>query len=141
MKFDRVCQSYIIQEEDERPHYHLILRVEAEQLPNSNDECNEIISELANAIGMKIVYGPKSVKLNTPGTEGYSAFAVITTSHISLHIWEKTEPPLMQLDIFSCNSFSKRDVTDYLEQKFNIREIKDIFIDRTRAIKIKGESQ
>ena len=132
-KYDRV----LLKEEDDRPHYHLILRIEAEKLPESNEECTEVIKELTDVIGMEIVYGPKSVYLGKPGLEGYSAFAVISTSHISLHIWEKTEPPLMQLDVFSCNSFSKKDVIEYLKSKFKIRDIKDIFIDRTRAVKVK----
>jgi S-adenosylmethionine/arginine decarboxylase-like enzyme len=132
-KYDRI----LLKEEDDQPHYHLILRIEAENLPNTNEECTKVINELTSVIGMEIIYGPKSVYLGKPGFEGYSAFAIISTSHISLHIWEKTEPPLMQLDIFSCNSFSKKDIIDYLESKFDIKEIKDIFIDRTSAVKVR----
>lgn len=138
-KFNELISTYLTEQEDDRPHYHLILRLEVEDMPDSEEECEKFIKELADTIGMEIVYGPKAVYLGRPGTEGYSAFAVITTSHISVHIWEKTEPPLMQVDIFSCNSFSKKEVMDYLESNFKILNVKDIFIDRTSAVTVKKD--
>ena len=125
---------------DDRPHHHLILRIEAEKLPNSENECNMLVKELAEEIGMKIVYGPKTKHLTNPETEGYSTFAIITTSHISLHTWNKTDPPIMQIDIFSCNAFSRAKVEKYLRNKFKIKKISDIFIDRTSAIAVKEKA-
>jgi S-adenosylmethionine/arginine decarboxylase-like enzyme len=135
MKFDSLVN--LILEEDERPHYHLIIRLELENMPDSAKELIEFVEELANTIDMEIVYGPKAVHLPYPETEGWSCIAVITSSHISVHTWNKTEPPLMQLDIFSCSGFSKKKVEDFIKNKYNVLKTDDIFIDRTRAIEVK----
>ena len=141
MQFDRLLKSLLIVEEDDRPHYHLILRLELEDIPSTGESLIEFVEELADEIGMKIVYGPKAVHLPYPETEGWSCIAVITSSHISVHTWNKTEPPLMQLDIFSCNGFSRKKVEDYINRKFQVNKMSEIFIDRTSAIKIKEETE
>jgi hypothetical protein len=87
------------------------------------------------------VYGPKAVHLPYPETEGWSTFAIITSSHISVHTWDVTEVPLMQIDIFSCNGFSKDKVTKFVENKFKISKLSEIFIDRTSAIEVKSKEE
>ena len=141
MKFNQLVNSILLSEEDERPHYHLILRLEIDPgMPDTGESLIEFVNELADAIDMKIVYGPKAVHLPYPETEGWSCIAVITSSHISVHTWNKTETPLMQVDIFSCNGFSRKKVEDYINSKFNVNKMSDIFIDRTRAIKVKEKT-
>jgi len=85
MEFDRLVDSRMIVEEDDRPHYHLIMRLELEDMPDSSKDLIEFVEELADTIDMKIVYGPKAIHLPYPETEGWSCIAVITSSHISVH--------------------------------------------------------
>jgi len=125
----------MIVEEDDRPHYHLIMRLELEDMPDSSKDLIKFVEELADTIDMKIVYGPKAIHLPYPETEGWSCIAVITSSHISVHTWNKTDIPLMQLDIFSCNGFSKKKVEDFLKKNYTVNKLDDIFIDRTSALK------
>jgi len=138
MEFDRLVDSRMIVEEDDRPHYHLIMRLELEDMPDSSKDLIEFVEELADTIDMKIVYGPKAIHLPYPETEGWSCIAVITSSHISVHTWNKTDIPLMQLDIFSCNGFSKKKVEDFLKKNYTVNKLDDIFIDRTSALKLKS---
>jgi len=44
----------------------------------------------------------------------------------------------MQLDIFSCNGFSKKKVEDFLKKNYTVNKLDDIFIDRTSALKLKS---
>jgi S-adenosylmethionine/arginine decarboxylase-like enzyme len=131
----------LIVEDDDRPHYHLIIRLELEEMPDKAEDLTSFVDELANEIGMKIVYGPKAIHLPYPETEGWSCFAIITSSHISVHTWNKSDPPLMQVDIFSCNAFSKKKVIDFVNSTLKVKNIKEVFIDRTSALKVETQKQ
>ena len=37
-----------------------------------------------------------------PGNRGVTAFAIIETSHIAMHIWDEPNPALVQLDVYTC---------------------------------------
>jgi S-adenosylmethionine/arginine decarboxylase-like enzyme len=87
-------------------HKHLLVNSTFKSTPFRNPTfTSDWIRDLVDLIDMKILYAPRSVRCDKKGNEGISSFCLITTSHIALHSWEKTDPNLVQLDIYSCKPF------------------------------------
>jgi S-adenosylmethionine decarboxylase len=76
---------------------------------------NKLIIKLAEKLEMSIIFGPvmKTVRLDPSKLTGdvfqdeggSSAFCMISTSHISIHVWPLRKAFLM--DVFSCRNFDK----------------------------------
>ena len=65
---------------------------------------------------MKEMYGfSELVIVKWISTEALTAFAVIETSHIALHIWGEKSPSLVQFDVYSCKDFEPQRVFDHLD--------------------------
>ena len=112
-------------------HNHLLVNATFEKTPFSNTEfTKEWISDLVKKIDMQILYAPRAVRCDKEGNEGVSAFCLITTSHISLHSWEKTNPNLVQLDVYSCKFFDK-DLVLNLIKDFSPSSLSFKFLDRS----------
>ena len=63
---------------------------------------------------MKELYGPVASYCKMEGNRGITAFAIIETSHIAMHIWDESNPSLVQLDVYSCSDFDPITVFDHL---------------------------
>jgi len=88
-------------------HKHLVLRAEVSDCP-AEDSLHEILDwmkTLIKKIDMKLLAGPYTTYVNEKGNKGMTSVAIIETSHIALHIWDETNPGLMQLDVYSCADF------------------------------------
>ena len=66
--------------------------------------------------------------------------ALIETSHIVIHIWDETNPGLLQLDIYSCKEFDLKLVVTHLEEYFNVSKMQYKFLDRTTNMTIIDEN-
>ena len=111
-------------------HKHLLVNATFENTPFSDESFTESwISNLVDLIDMKILHNPVAVKCNEINNEGISAFCLITTSHIALHSWEKKDPNLVQLDVYSCKDFDQTIITKELN-KFNPLSLGCKFLDR-----------
>ena len=89
-------------------HKHLLINATFNKTPFLEvDFTSSWIKKIVSKIDMDLLYEPVSVKCNEPNNEGISAFCLITTSHIALHSWEKSEPNLVQLDVYSCKDFDQ----------------------------------
>lgn len=55
-------------------------------------------------LDMECFYGPIVEWCDAEDNEGYSGFALLTTSHIAFHHWPDTG--VLELDIFSCKDFN-----------------------------------
>ena len=80
-------------------HKHLLIRAEVKNPPKENDDVRLVnwMRYLIQDIDMKLLFGPITRYVDVEGNEGLTAIAMIETSHIAMHIWEKEEPPLIQL--------------------------------------------
>ena len=78
---------------------------------------------------MVVVAGPTSVYVNEPGNEGMTGTVTLATSHASIHIWDKYQPPMIQFDIYSCSHFSVEEILVHLDE-FELLSGEYIFIDR-----------
>ena len=100
-------------------HKHLLINATFKTTPFLEVDFTSLwIRKIVSKIDMDLLYEPVSVKCNEPNNEGISAFCLITTSHIALHSWEKSDPNLVQLDIYSCKNFSQSLILEEF-RKFN----------------------
>ena len=88
-------------------HKHFILRAEVKHPPGekSKQRIWNWMFFLIKDIGMKIMFGPEVRYVRQEGNEGLTAVAIIETSHVALHVWDKQDPPLLQLDVYTCGPF------------------------------------
>ena len=117
-------------------HKHLIVRADIGWSPKEEDlnKVSDWIRSLIKKIQMKLLAGPYTTYVNELGNKGMTSVAIIETSHIALHIWDETDPGLMQLDVYSCADFSPRDVFDEVEKMFDTKKIEYKFLDREKEL-------
>ena len=106
----------------------------------SNKNIRLMIKKLVKSLGMQIIYGPvfKVVELDPSkldyqkfaDTGGTSAFCMISTSHLSIHVWPLTKT--FQADIFSCKTFDTDKALCVVEEHLEIDEKKVQIIERTQ---------
>ena len=117
-------------------HKHLIVRADIGWSPKEEDLniVSDWIRSLIKKIQMKLLAGPYTTYVNELGNKGMTSVAIIETSHIALHIWDETNPGLMQLDVYSCADFSPKDVFDEVEKMFDTKKIEYKFLDREKEL-------
>lgn len=92
---------------------------------------HELMIQLARDLDMQIIYGPhfKHVELEPEKLTGdkfqdeggLSGFCMISTSHISIHVWPLRQAFMM--DIFSCSQFDAELATDTTRKFLNPERI------------------
>lgn len=112
-------------------HRHLIVNAKTKKPPKENDEQLVIdwIKNLIDNIGMKIIFGPYCKYCQAPGNNGITASVNIETSHCSLHVWDKSSPPILRFDLYSCAYFDVNKVLKHLDE-FEIYDADYIVLDR-----------
>ena len=110
-------------------HKHLLISTSITNYDCTEDFIISWISNLVDAINMKILHGPISVNTDKLGNKGITAFCIIETSHIALHLWTEETPNKLQLDVYSCQDFSVDRVLELFDQ-FNPIDVKYKFLDR-----------
>jgi len=117
-------------------HKHLIVRADIGWSPKEEDlnKVSDWIRSLIKKIQMKLLAGPYTTYVNELGNKGMTSVAIIETSHIALHIWDETNPGLMQLDVYSCADFYPQDVFDEVEKMFDTKKIEYKFLDREKEL-------
>ena len=117
-------------------HKHLIVRADIGWSPKEEDlnKVSDWIRSLIKKIHMKLLAGPYTTYVNELGNKGMTSVAIIETSHIALHIWDETNPGLMQLDVYSCADFTPQDVFDEVEEMFDTKKIEYKFLDREKEL-------
>jgi S-adenosylmethionine/arginine decarboxylase-like enzyme len=114
----------------EKNHKHLILNAVIKNPINSEENCNCWLAELVRVVDMDILIPPVSKYCDIEGNEGVTGTVVITTSHISIHIWPNVEKPYIRLDVYSCKDFCSKDVIKYVDETMGIVEEGHLVIDR-----------
>ena len=117
-------------------HKHLIVRADIGWTPKEEDlnKISDWIRSLIRKIEMKLLAGPYTTYVNEKGNKGMTSVAIIETSHIALHIWDETNPGLMQLDVYSCADLNPQDVFNEIEQTFDTKKIEYKFLDREKEL-------
>ena len=94
-------------------HKHLIVRSTVNKPITNKGKARTFLRSLIKKINMKPLYGPVASYCKMKGNRGITAFAIIETSHIAMHIWDESNPSLVQLDVYSCSNFDPITVFDH----------------------------
>ena len=113
-------------------HKHIIIRAEVLNPIINKTKSVKFLRRMIKAIGMKAMYGPVASYSKMPGNKGLTAFAIIETSHIAMHIWDETNPALVQLDVYTCGPFEPQSVLDLL-QELNPTKVEFKYLDREKG--------
>lgn len=117
-------------------HKHLIVRADIGWCPAAEDEnrVSDWVRALIKRIDMKLLAGPYTTYVSEVGNKGLTSVAIIETSHIALHIWDESDPGLMQLDVYSCAEFDPQDVFDAVNDVFQTKRLEFKFLDRENEL-------
>ena len=117
-------------------HKHLIVRANIGKCPKEEDlnKISDWIRSLIRKIDMKLLAGPYTTYVNEKGNKGMTSVAIIETSHIALHIWDETNPGLMQLDVYSCANFNPQDIFEKVNEMFQTVKMEYKFLDREKEL-------
>ena len=81
---------------------------------------------------MKAMYGPTASYCKMKGNRGVTAFAIIETSHIAMHIWDEVDPALVQLDVYTCGPICAQSVLDIMQELKPIK-VEYKYLDREKG--------
>ena len=115
-------------------HKHIIIRAEVSEPIMRRNKAIKFLNRIIKAIGMKAMYGPTASYCKMAGNRGVTAFAIIETSHIAMHVWDESNPALIQLDVYTCSSLDKNKVFEALDD-FDPVKVEYKQFDREYAIK------
>ena len=91
---------------------HLIVEGKCTDKLNSEEEIKKFILNLINVVDVKLLHGPVVVR-GKPYNDGFTGFAIVDYSHISLHTF--FDENLCALDIFTCKEFDIDKVLGFLK--------------------------
>ena len=117
-------------------HKHLIVRADISWCPKEEDlnKISDWVRGLIKKIEMKLLAGPYTTYVNDIGNKGMTSVAIIETSHIALHIWDETQPGLLQLDVYSCADFNAQEIFDEVDKVFKTLKMEYKFLDREKGL-------
>jgi spermidine synthase len=114
----------------EKNHKHFILNAIVKNPINNEEACNKFLTDLVEIVDMEILVPASSKYCDIPGNEGVTGTIIITTSHISIHIWPNEPQPYIRMDVYSCKDFDHHKIVEYVDQSMGIVEKGGCIIDR-----------
>ena len=111
-------------------HYHLIVKFNTLTPLVKAKKLGALLLKLVKVIKMKVLAQPVIRRVSDKGNEGLSGAVLIKTSHISCHIWDKFNPPLVHMDIYSCKKFSILKALAFIKKHMKAFNITYAFLDR-----------
>jgi S-adenosylmethionine decarboxylase len=118
----------------EKNHKHLILNATVKNPINDEKSCNEWLEKLVDIVDMDILIPPHSKYCDIPGNEGVTGTVVITTSHMSIHIWPQQPNPYIRMDVYSCKDFDSKKIVDFVDSTMGISKGSFVVIDRNQEV-------
>lgn len=116
----------------ELDHKHLIINATVSKPPVDVSITVDWMRRLISAVGMKLVIGPFAHYCTADDNNGITATCCIETSHASLHAWEKLDPPILRVDLYSCANFDIFKVFE-LVKEFDPYELDWMLLDRNHT--------
>ena len=111
-------------------HLHLLVKGYMKTPPKTEKVLNIWFGQLVMNVGMKVVAGPTSVYVSEPGNEGMTGTVTLATSHASIHVWDSEKPAMFQFDLYSCSTFTVKQVLKEIDEWFGLESAYYQFIDR-----------
>lgn len=96
----------------ELTHKHLIFRGEVANTSLLQDLqfLRNWTSSLIEFIGMETLIAPQAAYCDKINNRGATVIAGLTTSSLTIHIWDDADPAVLQFDLYSCKEFVIEDV-------------------------------
>lgn len=113
-------------------HKHLILNAVVKNPINDEDTCKKWLTDLVKVVDMDILVPAVAKYCDIPGNEGVTGTIVITTSHMSIHIWPQEPNPYIRMDVYSCKDFFVQDVINFVDETMGIVEEGHLVVDRNK---------
>lgn len=63
------------------------------------------LTRLVKTIDMQELKSAEAISCDDLGNEGISGIVILTTSHSSIHIWDKKPEPYLKMVLYSCKAF------------------------------------
>jgi S-adenosylmethionine/arginine decarboxylase-like enzyme len=104
----------------------MILDAFIKKCPKDTTEIKKILVEIIESIGMVVADlgdnqpNPIAWYCADPDNQGMTASAILTTSHIVLHVWDKSEVGELHFDLYSCSDYDEQEITQKLSDLFGI---------------------
>lgn len=114
-------------------HLHLIIRAETRKTPSDPNWVHGWLTQMVSDIGMKILQGPITTYLDVPGNRGVTGVVIIETSHIALHVWDESDPGLLQLDVYTCSDLDPEVVLEKIRE-FDPVKLEYKYLDRETCL-------
>lgn len=114
-------------------HLHLIIRAETRNTPSDPNWVHGWLTQMVSDIGMKILQGPITTYLDVPGNRGVTGVVIIETSHIALHVWDESDPGLLQLDVYTCSDLDPEVVLEKVRE-FDPVKLEYKYLDRETCL-------
>jgi S-adenosylmethionine/arginine decarboxylase-like enzyme len=110
-------------------HKHMVIDAVLLTPPTSAAVVADWLSRLAAALGMNVLSGPHVCECMDEGNEGVTGIVVLSTSHCSIHVWDRAESPFARIDVYSCRPFDESAVGDMV-MEFGPTSYSYVVIDR-----------
>lgn len=101
----------------------------------AEETLNKWFTELVSDINMKVCIPPRSRYVDAPGNRGVTGVVGIETSHCSMHVWDESNPGIIQMDVYSCADYDPQTVINKLNE-FELISYEMLYIDRNDGFKI-----
>ncbi len=116
-------------------HKHLIIRAEANKVPNKEITLLNWLKGFIASINMNILMGPYVKYCEMEGNRGITGIAVIETSYVAIHVWDEPYPALMQIDIYSCSEFDPYKIANKIKEDFDVVKLDYKYLNRETGLK------
>ena len=116
-------------------HKHLLIKAEVSEPIINTRKATFFLEKLISSINMKVMFGPVARYCNMKGNRGVTAFAIIETSHVAMHIWDEVKPALVQLDVYSCTEMDPNKIINLIKDELKTVNIEYKFLDRENNFK------
>ena len=114
-------------------HKHILVNAKVKNPIKSEQEAIKFLNELVDAIDMKIIQGPYASYVDKEGNRGLTAIVMIETSHVAFHIWDESDPSLLQFDLYTCGEMDKDVVLNLLRKRFDVVDMDWRLFDRANG--------
>lgn len=122
-------------------HKHLVLNARIGNPIAEEQEAIDFLTNLVNAIDMKIIKGPFAHYVDAEGNRGMTATVMIETSHIAFHIWDEKDPAELKFDLYTCGALDAGQVLQILDKQFAFSFVQWMLFDREDGFKQLGHGE
>lgn len=120
-------------------HKHMLVNAKVKNPIKTEQEAIDFLTDLVRRVDMKIIKGPFAKYLDVEGNRGLTAIVMIETSHIAFHIWDETDPGMLQFDLYTCGSLDRFTVLNALDETFDIDAIDWVIYDRENGFVVEDQ--